>query len=505
MSATTRTPALLALLFSTVLSGCAEPDDKASPSADDTAAPDTTDTGTAEVVDTDTDTGTGVVDTAPPEDTAPPIDTDTGEPPVSPVSAVSARINDHVVTLVEVTFTLDAPADSVQIGWVTDKRGHGTTPARALEAGEHTEVVLGVGADTSLSVTVLSTVGDNTFTADGVKVTTGSLPSDLEAPALVTWDKSVSQDSWLLTSVEVGRNNFFGPYYAVIVDRSGEIIWYREHEDNRLTMFPRVSRDGTHVLVDTTSIYVGGTAELHKLTLDHRQQEASAPPLWTLTYDVLPDGTMLYDENPRGNQFYLSALYPDGTSEQLWDCTAWMETIQTVNFWDCMPNTITWNEDTNTVLWSMFETSTVIELDLDTMEVIRQFGAMDGSWEFSPADAGFNLQHFPSYTDDGTLIVSTHQVSGPGRRQYAREYALDDATQTLEQIWSFENDLGYYAQYAGEAKRLPDGNTLVGFGTAGALLEVDPAGEVLWGVEWPGKLIGQATVVEDLYALNEGW
>ena len=497
----------MALIVSPVFVACGPASPKPDGTPDDTTptvAEDTEDTeagtDTGEVPDDSTETSIKP-ETLPELDTSPPP-----SPPESPVSELSWRVNSDVATIIEITFTLTEDTDEVWLAWTTDARYQATSPVRALAAGEHSEVVLGVPADTELSVSVMATVGEYTTLSEPLSATTGSLPDDLENPGLVDWDQaSASADEWLLTSVEVGRSNFFGPYYPVILNRLGEIVWYRQYDDDRLTMFPRVSRDGTHLLVDTTKIYQGRTAELNRLTLDHSQQEVAAPPNWTLTYDVLPDGTILYDESTSGYQFYLSALHPDGTHERLWDCTEWMSTIKTVGYWECMPNTIVWNEASNTILWSMFETSTVIELDLETGEVVRQFGALEGSWDFSPAEAGFNLQHFPSYTDAGTLIVSTHGASSPGQHQYAREYELDDATGTLEEIWRFENDLGYYAEYAGEAKRLPNGNTLVGFGTDGAILEVDAAGEVVWGVEWPGKLVGQATLVEDIYTLNQGW
>ena len=78
-----------------------------------------------------------------------------------------------------------------------------------------------------------------------------------------------------------------------------------------------------------------------------------------------------------------------------------------------------------------------------------------------------------------------------------------DETRTLEEIWTYDGS-GYYAEYAGEAKRLASGHTLQGFGTDGAIHEINEDADMIWGVEWRNKLLGTATFIEDIYALNEG-
>jgi hypothetical protein len=497
----------LSLLLSLLLLPACEPVKVA---LDDDAASDDTQPDPDNTDDTDDgdDTDPAGDDTDPGgDDSGEPAHTgDSGAPTTSPVSEVSWQVHDRVATVIEVDFTLDRDAEA-WIAWTIDGEEAGASPPESLSAGEHRQVILGVPEETTLRFVIHTDEGGVALESAATEATTGSLPSDLVPPNLVDGDPSLAGDErWLLTSVEVGSYNFYGPYYPVILDRAGNIVWYREYEDNRLVFFPRVARDGGSLLVDSTTIYTFGGEQprLYHLTLDMRQEDELPMSDDSLPYDLLPDGTLLYNENTSSSQIYLTARYPDGSTERIWDCKAWMSAIKNVGYWDCMPNTITWNEDTNTVIWSMFQTSTVVELDLKTGEVLRQLGALPGSYTFSPPDAGFNLQHFPNYTADGTLIVSTHGVSG-GRSQWAREYTVDDSTRTLTQVWSYQNDLGYYAEYAGEAKRLETGNTLVGFGTDGGILEITADGQTAWGVRWPGKLVGQATLLDDLYALNRGW
>jgi len=83
----------------------------------------------------------------------------------------------------------------------------------------------------------------------------------------------------------------------------------------------------------------------------------------------------------------------------------------------------------------------------------------------------------------------------------AREYEVDDASETLVEVWNFGLGEGIYGDTAGEAHRLENGNTLHNYGSAGHLREVTSEGEIVWEVEWPGnKLLGRTVFLEDLYA-----
>jgi hypothetical protein len=183
----------------------------------------------------------------------------------------------------------------------------------------------------------------------------------------------------------------------------------------------------------------------------------------------------------------------------LWSCRPWMS-LWTDNFWDCAPNTVHYDRTRNTVLWSMFQTSTVVELDLDGL-MLNEFGEYPGGYSFDPPGSAFELQHFPGWTADGTLMASTH--SPDTTQQWAREFEVDPVDSTLHEVWSYQTT--HWAEYAGQAQKLPSGNLLWQTGTAGVILEVTPDGTVAWEGGWTGQLIGNVTPIEDLYALTTGW
>jgi hypothetical protein len=80
----------------------------------------------------------------------------------------------------------------------------------------------------------------------------------------------------------------------------------------------------------------------------------------------------------------------------------------------------------------------------------------------------------------------------------AREYSLGH--DTLVNVWS--SDVEVDAQEGGDAQRLANGNTLLGFGTGAKLREVTPDGTAAWSLDWPTQLrLGRTFFVADLYSL----
>ena len=100
--------------------------------------------------------------------------------------------------------------------------------------------------------------------------------------------------------------------------------------------------------------------------------------------------------------------------------------------------------------------------------MLAEWGGYPEGWTFDPPESAFELQHYPGFSADGTLMASTHSLDTT--KQWVREYEVDETNQVLRQIWSAETS--HWAEYAGQAQKLPSGNVLWQLGTAGAVLEL---------------------------------
>ena len=424
-----------------------------------------------------------------------------------PVDDVRAEPLSSVGTVIEVTWQQAAPASASWIAYTHE--GADTwmeTPVVPAAQGENTQVLLGIPDDREVTFEIYSVIeGETHASPEQYTAQTDDLPSDLRTPALRELaEDGLSDARYMLISVDVGSSWFQGPYYVLILNRGGEVVWYRKTSGSRGSMFSRIAKSGDHLLIDAATLYTFDESldpTVTRLTLDGRHSVETVLPGMYYSWDELEDGSFLYSAASNNYEFQMMRRYPDGSLEEVWACYPWMAQFYPDMTWACAPNTVLYNERLGTVAWSMFETSTVVEIDLATGERVRHFGQIPGGWTVEPAEANFELQHYPNYTADGTLVLTTHVPTQP-YVQAIREFAFDDAREALTQVWSYGEDNGRYASYAGVVYRLDNGNTLVGYGTDGVLQEVTPSGAVLWELEWRDRLIGNMALLDDLYALN---
>ena len=422
------------------------------------------------------------------------------------VSGVSASIDDAVATILRVRWTQDLDADA----WLEFEPGDGrwrASPAVALAAGENEALILGAPPETEVLFRVVTDNRGAGSASDDHAATTGALPEDLPPPTPGVWDEgAASPEGYILGSVDAdGGSSYSGPFWLFIADRAGRVVWYHE-VGPYVTMFPRVAKTGDHIIYDIHSVIdpTGTLSRLWRMTLDGAYTEEIEALGLGWTWDETDDGALLFDRIHGVEHATIEEIAPDGSQRTVWDCTVWQLPLDD-DPEHCYTNTVNWVAATDSILWSTYWGDYVVEVSRATGEVIWYAGSLPGGFSIDPESSGFDLQHYPNYTPDGTLLVSTH-VPGADGEQRAREFEVDHAAQTLREIWSWGEGVDdYWAQYSGEAARLPGGNTLINEGTGGGILEVDPEGRVVWSLDWgEGSTLGHSQLIEDLYALNRG-
>jgi len=452
--------------------------------------------GDSEPVDSlaDTDTLLDTGDTGP--DTVP-----------AAVSDVSVVVNAEVATILELSWTQDEPTDQ---GWVEfrfETEDWMSTPVQTLEAGEHSQVLLGIPGQTEVEIRVVNQ-GDTPSCSTVITGTTGNLPGALALPMLISYDPTIaSEHPWVMGSVDVGNSWYRGPFYSFILDRQGRVVWYHAVSDSRLNLFTQVSADGTHILVDGSTHYVWDEDVLpsvDRMTLDKRYYEELVFEDMGFSFDEIEGGSILY--NAERQHALLVERYPDGSEREIFDCSAYALEVG-FNQGSCAINSVVHNPDQGTVFWSLYMVDTVIEVDYASGEVVRRFGQVPGGWTFDPPWSEVDYQHYPNYSPDGTVMASTHSRMHAGV-QYAHEYVVDDDSETMVATWSYGDEVMHYASYGGETFRLAGGNTFITYGTDGAIREVTPDKKTAWELEWPvdpsTHLVGHFSFIDDLYALNQG-
>ena len=426
-------------------------------------------------------------------------------PSDAPVSDVVVSVHPTVATMLVVSWSQDV---AVAGGWLEFSINGGTlqaSPERELGQGPQQELVLGAPADALVDVRIMNRfLSTPVSSADTWTAMTGSLPAGLQEPTLVTYDPVLALPaSFLLTSINTQQGG-----WGLILNREGRIVWYQEPVRGHWMLVPRVGRSGDHLVLDTDTYWTfGGPAEdstLRRITIADELLETITVLGLHHGWDERSDGTIVWGANASGfDHEELWAVDPAGTSRLVWDSDDWDVPGQVAS------NTTTWEESSDTVLLAFWTNSGVVEIDFASGEIVRQFGDPPGSWSFDPEESKPWFQHGVNYTAAHTLILSAHLLPGfgnPENEQRIREYALDDLTETLVEIWSYGEGAGIYAPTWGEAFRLDNGNTVMNMGSDPLIREVTSDGTTVWDLEWSGSgTLGHMTFLgdlSDLYALD---
>ena len=435
------------------------------------------------------------------DDSAIPGDDDTTDEVL--FSGVGAALHDEIGSLVLVSWEQHAPAD-MHVEYSFDEGTWLSSPSVQAEAGPQEHLLLGIpyGADVTYRLT--ADPGDGTVQDEERSITAGPLPFETLWPTETTgteaaWDPSMR---YLLATISEGPTGTSERYWNVMLDRAGRIVWAVQTPDDRVTLQAQLSHDRSEILIDHNSFWAifddGAASQVVRLAIDGTVAATYDTPGLHHPFTEIAGGSLVYGAVVWPGEF-LVKLTPEGERETIWSCGDFHGEIGEQNY--CGSNTISWHEATDTYLFSFYSTNSVVEIDGATGQTLRYFGHLDGSWTFDPADSAFWWQHGPHYTEDGTLLLSSRDALF-GNETVVREYELDEESETLNEIWSFGEGEGIYADEMGEAVRLPGGNTLHNYGSAARLREITPDGTVVWDVTWGlGQYLGRTTPIEDLYSL----
>ncbi len=450
-------------------------------------------------------------DSALPDDTQP--DTTYDPDPDHPrIGSVEWTTHDEIESLVYVDFEqLQAATAWVEFLPAGDDDWM-STPTQELEAGTASFLLLGLPYGLDFQFRVVNEFGSGPRTSDAYTGAIPAAPASLPLVQLHTSDPSAWEPSgrFLLTSVDANTGGWVaGDFWKVIVDRKGRTVWALETRDHHWTTFTRVSLNGVDLLFDKFSYWAnwdtGAASTVHRIKIDGSEVASYATPGGHHAFTELTDGSLVWGAADWSSET-LQKLDPDGVQTTLWDCGPFHEERGVVAM--CQSNTVTWDEPTDTFLLSFYTTSTLVQIDHQTGATLRVMGSGLGDYAFDPTTSAFDWQHGAYWLDAENLLLSTHRtdVEEAELETVARQYHIDDDAMTLTNTWSFGEGQGLHANTAGEALRLPNGNTLHNYGSFGRLREVTPDGVIVWDIDWRidlhedyDRLIGRTTFIEDLY------
>jgi len=306
-----------------------------------------------------------------------------------------------------------------------------------------------------------------------------------------------------------------------LADREGRIFWDVRGEGGILSPVISQPRDGTGLLynafAEDRSLDLGA---VYRVGLDGTRLDSVRTEEAHHTFVDLPDGSIAYlAMDIRQHELHGSVvgdrvveIHPDGRVSQVFSVWEhldviphgdWASTFYPQGHDWTHANALHYDELADSYLISFRNVSQVLEVDRSTGEILRAFGGPLSDYAVDPPEAAFTYQHGAHWTREGTLLLtSSGSPVGGGlgdQETWASEFEVDEEAGTLREVFTYGRGDGLHARALGEAHRLPNGNTLVNWGTEGLLREVTPGGGVVWEMRAGGEaFFGRVSYLDDI-------
>lgn len=420
------------------------------------------------------------------------------------ISGVTARLSEEISTVVIVRWDTDVPAIG-HVEYGPTPAADMSTPLEAEAVTSHEVVILGLTAEREWSYRVVSEAGEARAESELATIATGSLPADL--PVLTT--DGDGNDRFVVTSL-LGVADA-----AVMLDPTGQVVWY--HFDSRgLDVYrARLSQDGQSVLYNAASVS-GDPAEgsqIVRVSIDGEQESSIAIPLLAHDFVELADGTIgaivveRRDDTGvpvRGNQ--LVEVPRDGDPHVVW--SAWDCFDPSVDLGDdpetgwTFANALDYHAEEDAYYLGMRNLSGIVKISRETWDCELVFGGAASTIEIAATSERFLHQHQFDWQGDRVLVFDNDGAAG--RVSRVLEYQLDQARGVAEEVWQYVAEPTVFCFVLGDVTRLDDGDTFVSWSVAGQLDRVSPEGDVRWQLNSElGYAFGFHTLLADPYGVGE--
>lgn len=310
--------------------------------------------------------------------------------------------------------------------------------------------------------------------------------------------------------------NTLGPQYRPVnvLSPEGDILFsdswdpfhgfdFKVNDNNKLTYHDR--GNGVFLMRDSLLMEAGELALVGEYEADlHDVQVRSNGNTLIFAYHSIPYAmdTVVADGDPNATlvDIVVQELDGDGNLMFEWFASEHLSPSGATNIdltlSDVAPyhtNEISYDTDGN-IIMSHRDLDEITKIDGTTGEVIWRWGGTQNMFDFVN-DFPFTRQHSVQVTGPNRYLIFDNGNYGSaytGVDPYSRavEYQLDLETMSCTQVWEYVHPDSLYGVAMGNVQRLPNGNTLINWGTldlwglGARVSEVTPTGEVAMEIEW---------------------
>lgn len=328
------------------------------------------------------------------------------------------------------------------------------------------------------------------------------------------------------------------PYYIAVLTNDGESYKYKamEYENWNFVAQP-------NGMMTTTSVVAfdpGGFAETYVSIFNDDLEEVdrfvagNGLPTGGHEFVMMPNGhylmlafelkhidMSLHTPNGDPNAVVRSSVVQefDADKNVVFQYNAWnhfpiLETYSNVTlkyFYHVLYNSMDFDYEGNILISSRLS-SEIIKIDRKSGELIWRLGGDNNEFNFineheENAPYYFSWQHDIRCLPNGNITLFDNGFQHNPKYSRAVEYKLDQVGKSATMVWDFRNDIDIFTSANGSMRRLPNGNSLIGWGWVASqykkdLTEVRPDGSIALEMELPAN-VGSFRWLKTPWPLNQ--
>jgi outer membrane protein assembly factor BamB len=428
-----------------------------------------------------------------------------GVPGGARTSDISLAANPNSVLSAIVSFDAPGAASAHVISTSANGAEVLATPEVPLQSGHGTIAVLGLAPSTTYTHAVIVSGTAGAQTLGSVVATTAPLPGPLAAVAMTVTNFTGSPEPGYFLVSGAGSAAF-------AVDAAGTVRWYRDfganteetkmQPDGSLTTYVGTSQGFQPVAGEFVRYTPAGDQIATCAAASPDPTEPGSPLVYTDPHEMLLTtdaqgveavhliGYEMRPTGPSGTAVAWHVLLREdaiGTVEFRWKSWDWFtspadytDAIALPTDFDHM-NSLAIDPSDGNYVASFRDLDAILKIDAQTGAVLWQLGGRLNQFTLVGDPLGPpSGQHSVRVLANGNLLLYDNGPNRQPQETRAVEYSLDTSAMTATLVWEFRHNPPIFTPYVGSVERLGNGNTLVAFGIAGIVDEVDPAGDVVW-------------------------
>jgi hypothetical protein len=287
--------------------------------------------------------------------------------------------------------------------------------------------------------------------------------------------------------------------YLMILNRDGRPTFYRRAEGWDFTVQPNgyltyydeslgyfLALDSSYHVVDTYACGNGYATNEHEL----RVLPNGHALLMSYDWRIVPMDTLVVGGDTAAHVTGLVIQELDREKNVVFEWRSWdyfsitdatQEDLSAQNIDYVHGNSIEIDPDEN-LLISCRNMDEITKIDRATGDILWRWGGKHNEFTFINDPVGFDHQHAARRLSNGNILFFDNGTY----REYSRavEYSLDEQNKTATLVWEYRHSPDILGWALGYAQRLPNGNTLIGWGSANpTVTEVTPQGAVAYELD----------------------